>query len=43
MHKIILALVITILFGKAFPLVLLPVLVAGLALIMREAANREND
>lgn len=41
MSKFILAMVVTIIFGKAFPLVLLCVLVGGLALIMREAVDNE--
>ena len=40
MEKITLALIATVIFGKLIPFILLTVLVVGLALIMREAANR---
>ena len=41
MEKVTLALVATILFGRLIPIILLAVLVGGLALIIKEAAERE--
>ena len=43
MEKITLALVATILFGRLIPIILLAALFGGLALIMKEAAERENE
>lgn len=42
MRKITLALIVTIIFGKLFPLILLAVLLVGLAVIIKEAADHAN-
>ena len=41
MEKLTLALVATIIFGRLIPIILVAVLVGGLALIIKEAAEHE--
>ena len=41
MEKLTLALVATIIFGRLIPIILVAVLVVGLALIIKEAAEHE--
>ena len=43
MKKIILAVLATAVFGKMFPLIIVAVLLAGLAIIIKEAAEHGNS
>ena len=43
MKKVILAVLATVVFGKMFPLILLAALVITLALIIKEAAEHEDE